>query len=104
MCEGCGRNDIRNEIGERVMKARLFVVNEDTIKKTLDKMVISTIVPKPIDDKNKKKKMWNKTIIDIISDFMQLEIGDYIFLWESCSDVKSRIYGVFRIISKPYYE
>lgn len=86
------------------MKARLFVVNNDTINTVLENMVISTMVPGPVTEKNKKKKMWNKTIIDIMSDLTQLEIGDYIFLWESSSNVKSRIYGVFRVLSKPYYE
>lgn len=39
------------------MKARLFVVNKETIKSAVDKKVVSTMVPKPVDGKNEKKKM-----------------------------------------------
>lgn len=47
--------------------------------------------------------MWNKTIIDIMSDMLQVEIGDYIFLWVCGKTEKSRIYGVYRAVSNPYY-
>lgn len=56
------------------MKARLFVVNKDTIINTLDSMEVSVFVPEP-----KGKLRWYKTLTDIISDLMQVEIGDYIF-------------------------
>jgi len=77
------------------MKARLFVVNKDTIRQTMDTMEVSVIVPEP-----EGKKLWNKTLIDIVSDLFQVEIGDYIFLWESGFE---RIYGVYRALSKPYF-
>ena len=60
------------------MKARLFIVNKDTIINTLDSMEVSVLVPEP-----KGKSGWYETLTDIISDLMQVEIGDYIFLWES---------------------
>lgn len=76
------------------MKARLFVVNPDTIGRTLKNKEVSVVVPEP------KKKSWHETIIDIASDLLQVEIGDYIFLWESGT---KKIYGVYRAVSKPYY-
>ena len=45
------------------MKARLFVVNKDTIINTLDSMEVSVFVPEP-----KGKLRWYKTLTDIISD------------------------------------
>lgn len=77
------------------MKARLFVVNEKTLEYTVENKEVSVIVPEP-----DGKKMWKKTLIDIVSDLFQIEIGDYIFLWESG---KGRIYGVYRAISKPFF-
>lgn len=77
------------------MKARLFVVNKDTIINTLDSMEVSVFVPEP-----KGKLRWYKTLTDIISDLMQVEIGDYIFLWESGTE---NIYGVYRAVSLPFY-
>lgn len=78
------------------MKARLFVVNKETIVNTLESKEVSVIVPEP-----EGKKLWNKTLIDIVSDLLQVEIGDYIFLWESGYE---RIYGVYRAVSKPFYK
>lgn len=78
------------------MKARLFVVNKDTIMDTLNNMEVSVIVPEP-----NGRKLWNKTLIDIVSDLLQIEIGDYIFLWQSGCE---KIYGVYRAISNPFYE
>ena len=81
------------------MKARLFVVNENTFEETVNSKTISVITPKP------DKKQWIKTLADIMADMLQIEEGDYIFLWETRStNKKSRIYGVYRAISKPYYE
>lgn len=77
----------------------MFVVNKDTIKTTVDTQIASIITP------NLQGKYWIKTLADIMADMLQIEIGDYIFLWEtSDSGHKSRIYGVYRAISKPYYE
>lgn len=69
------------------MKARLFIVNKDTIINTLDSMEVSVLVPEP-----KGKSGWYETLTDIISDLMQVEIGDYIFLWEVGT---KNIYGVY---------
>lgn len=77
------------------MKARLFIVNKDTIINTLDSMEVSVLVPEP-----KGKSGWYETLTDIISDLMQVEIGDYIFLWESGT---KNIYGVYRAVSLPFY-
>lgn len=77
------------------MKARLFVVNPETIGMTLKNKEVSVVVPEP------QKESWHETIIDIASDLLQVEIGDYIFLWESGT---KKIYGVYRAVSKPYYK
>lgn len=77
------------------MKARLFVVNQESIRSTLDAMEVSVYVPEP-----EGKKLWNKTLIDIVSDLLQVEIGDYIFLWEAGYE---RIHGVYRALSKAFF-
>ncbi len=80
-------------------KGRLFVVNEQTIKDTINNMEVSIYTPKPTG------KQWLKTIADIMADLLQTEIGDYVFLWETkTANKKNQIHGVYRIISKPYYQ
>lgn len=81
------------------MKGRMFVVNSDTLTSTTTSLIASIFTPKPTGEK------WLSTISDIMADMLQIEIGDYIFLWETSSESqKSRIHGVYRAISKPYYE
>ena len=81
------------------MKSRLFVVNEDTLNTTVATNIASIFVP-PLTG-----AQWVKTISDLMADMLQIEIGDYIFLWETRSNnQKSRIHGVYRAISKPYYQ
>lgn len=72
------------------MKARLFIVNKDTIINTLDSMEVSVLVPEP-----KGKSGWYETLTDIISDLMQVEIGDYIFLWEAGTKIFMECTGLF---------
>lgn len=80
------------------MKGRMFVVNSETIEKTKKDNIVSVISPN-------FQKRWVQTLSDIMADMLQVEIGDYIFLWEtSKKGKKSRIHGVYRAISKPYYE
>lgn len=81
------------------MKSRLFVVDEETLTETMNSGVASIFVPKL------KGKYWLKTIADLMADMLQIEIGDYIFLWETKSrNNKNRIHGVYRAISKPFYK
>lgn len=101
----------------RIPKARIFVVNEKTRKEALEKMEVSALAPSPKkcaenaskEEIKKINKSWLRTITDIASDMLQMEIGDYIFLWERIEDnaskkiEKSTIYGVYRVISDPYY-
>ncbi len=80
-------------------KGRLFVVNGETLQDTIQNNVVSISTPKVVG------QQWLKTIADIMADMLQVEIGDYIFLWETRSNnQKSRIHGVYRAISAPYYE
>lgn len=82
-----------------MIKGRLFVVNDKTIEQTIQTNIVSIATPEL------NGKHWLKTIADIMADMLQIEIGDYIFLWQTCTGTqKSRIYGVYRAISAPYYE
>lgn len=77
------------------MKGRMFVVNSETIEKTKKQNIVSVISP------NFQNKRWVQTLSDIMADMLQVEIGDYIFLWETSEKGnKSRIHGVYRAISK----
>lgn len=81
-----------------MMKSRLFVVNSDTLRSTINTHIASIFVP------SLEGNQWVKTIADLMADLLQIEIGDYIFLWETRSDnQKSKIHGVYRAISKPFY-
>lgn len=83
----------------RIPKARLFVVNDETLNYTLQNNIISVKTPQPTG------AQWLKTIADIAADMLQIEKGDYIFLWATRSETsKSEIYGIFRVISSPYYK
>lgn len=80
------------------MKSRLFVVNQASLYNTITNNEVSIIVPQL------NGAEWEKTVADIMADMLQIEIGDYIFLWETRSaSSKSKIHGVYRAISKPFY-
>ncbi len=80
------------------MKARMFVVDVETLEKARRTNVASVFVPELTG------KQWEKTIADLMADMLQIQIGDYIFFWETKNkNQKSRIHGVYRVISKPYY-
>ena len=81
------------------MKGRMFVVDEKTLITTQRDMVASIRIPKTVGEQ------WLKTVADIMADMLQIEVGDYIFLWETRNkNQKSKIYGVYRAISKPFYK
>lgn len=81
------------------MKSRLFVVDKNSLDKTINNKEASIYIPQL------SGEQWVKTIADIMADMLQIEIGDYIFLWEVKSkENKSRIHGVYRAISKPYFD
>ena len=80
------------------MKSRLFVVDHNTLDVTINTNIASINV-------TKLGNKWLKTIADLMADMLQIEIGDYIFLWERKNkNQKSRIHGVFRAVSKPFYQ
>lgn len=86
-------------IGWIMFKARLFVVDEKTLENTFRTEIVSVKTPAPTGT------MWEKTVADIMADMLQIEIGDYIFLWRiKDGNRKSQIYGVLRAISVPYYQ
>ncbi len=80
------------------MKGRMFVVDSTTLQSTITTQVASIKTP------DLQGTQWLKTLSDIMADMLQVEIGDYIFLWETSNGgSKSRIHGVYRAISSPYY-
>lgn len=95
-------------------KARLFVVDENSLKSVKETNIVSAKVP----DLRKKKKgsrrkslgsKWQQTVVDLAADMLQIEVGDFIFLWQTKNDGsegeshRSRIFGVYRAISKPFF-
>ena len=81
------------------MKGRLFVVDTKFIENIDSIMEAQIIVPKP------NSRLWYKTLTDIMADAMQIQIGDYVFFWETKGDNSdSNIHGVYRAISNPYFE
>ena len=80
------------------MNARLFVVDQESLRKTEKTGIASIRVPEI-------GKQWLKTISDIMADLIQMDIGDYIFLWEVKSNGhKSCIHGIYRVISRPFFD
>ncbi len=85
------------------MKGRMFVVDSNTLVDTISSGIAS--IRLPIDEHNMLSgAQWVKTLSDIMADMLQIQLGDYVFLWETKSVQKSRIHGVYRVISKPYYD
>lgn len=81
------------------MCARLFVVDNESFESTRSKMVVGARLPTDIN------KQWVKTYHDMLADMLQIQIGDYIFLWKNKDgDKKNCIYGVYRAISSPFFE
>lgn len=82
-----------------MIKARMFVVNEHSLNTTVASNIASIYMP------DLTGPQWVKTISDIMADLLQVQIGDYIFLWQTKNgDEKSKIHGVYRAISKPYFD
>ena len=76
----------------------MFVVDSDSLQYTIANNLATIRTP------SLQGVQWLKTIADIMADMLQVEIGDYIFLWETSSgSTKSRIHGVYRAISAPFY-
>ena len=87
------------------MKGRLFVVNNDFIKNIDSAMCVEALIPEPKNNENKFKQNWYKTLTDIMADMFQMQIGDYVFFWETKgNNPDSYILGVYRIISNPFFE
>lgn len=69
----------------RIPKARIFVVDEESVKTTLEKMEIAVLTPSPMksrkdgSDSEEHKEKWLNTIADIAADMLQMQVGDYIF-------------------------
>lgn len=81
------------------MKGRLLVVDGNSLNDVKVKKVWGPRIPKLGEN-------WDITIIDIISDMMNFNIGDYIVLWKTKNSIvdSSEFYGIYRIVSKPYID
>ena len=91
-----------------MIKARMFVVNEDTRKEAVKTYIASFSVPRLTKDKkvtDEATKQFVSSTGSMLADILQLKIGDYFFFWCERKDqsTKSCIYGVYRIISEPFF-
>ena len=81
------------------MKGRIFVVDHTFMENVNDKMEIKAKLP-PISG----SRLFG-SLTSIIADMYQLQLGDYVFLWETKgSNPDSYIWGVYRIISNPFFD
>ena len=79
------------------MKGRVFVVDHIFMENVNDKMEIKAKLP-PISG----SRLFG-SLTSIIADMYQLQLGDYVFLWETKgNNPDSYIWGVYRIISNPF--
>ncbi|MGN1295420.1 MAG: EVE domain-containing protein [Bacilli bacterium] len=90
------------------IKARMFVVNEHTYRKSKESGIVSVRIPlnkKNIDHKAPSTQFVSSTN-SMLADILQIEKGDYIFFWceKNQDSYKSNIIGVYRVISDPYYK
>lgn len=81
------------------MKGRLLVVDDESLKIIKENKIWGPRIPELGEN-------WDITIIDIVSDMLNFQIGDYVILWKtkSCVIDSSEFYGVYRVISKPYID
>lgn len=81
------------------MKARIFVVNNNFITNLNNSMEIKAKLP-PINGAR-----WFGSLTSIIADMFQIQLGDYIFFWETKgNNPDSYIWGVYRAISNPFFD
>ena len=81
------------------MKGRIFVVDHTFMENVNDKMEIKAKLP-PISG----SRLFG-SLTSIIADMYQLQLGDYVFLWETKgNNPDSYIWGVYRIISNPFFD
>ncbi len=88
------------------MKGRIFVVEHDFIEKITDNMEIKAQLP-PIKEKKSsgKETLSVQSLTSLIADMYQLQLGDYVFFWETKgNNPDSYIWGVYRIISYPFID
>ena len=81
------------------MKGRIFVVDHTFMENVNDKMEIKAKLP-PISG----SRLFG-SLTSIIADMYQLQLSDYVFLWETKgNNPDSYIWGVYRIISNPFFD
>lgn len=81
------------------MKGRIFVVDHTFMENVNDKMEIKAKLP-PISG----SRLFG-SLTSIIADMFQIQLGDYVFLWETKgNNPDSYIWGVYRVISNPFFD
>lgn len=81
------------------MKGRLFVVDHEFMEYVNENMEIKAKLP-PISGSR-----WFGSLTSIIADMYQIQLGDYVFLWETKgNNPDSYIWGVYRVISNPFFD
>lgn len=96
-----------------MIKARMFVVNENTFEETKRSGIASVRIPFELvnDDENpdivhkRASSHFISSLDSMMADLMQITKGDYIFFWCEKADYayKSNIYGVYRALSEPFF-
>lgn len=103
------------------MKAKLFVVNDETLEEAKLSKIAKIKVPlakkennnegdeeddEEIEDPKKPSVHFVQSTDSMLADMLQLSLGDYVFFWcEKKKDLqKSTITGVYRIVSKPFFQ
>lgn len=91
------------------MKGRIFVVDHNFMENLNSNMEIKAKLP-PMKERKSKSSSKKETLsihslTSIIADMYQLQLGDYVFLWETKGiNPDSYIWGVYRIISNPFFD
>ncbi|WP_288221544.1 EVE domain-containing protein [uncultured Clostridium sp.] len=83
------------------MKGRLLIVDDETLKVVKNDLIWGAKIP----DKLNEYKTWQKTIIDIIGDMLNICPGDYVVLWKKATRIEENVFiGIYRVISLPYID
>ena len=82
------------------MKGRIFVVNHSFIENLKSTMEVKANLP-PL----KQSPRWFGSLISLLADMFQTQLGDYIFFEETKgNNPDSYIWGVYRVISNPFFD
>ena len=82
------------------MKGRIFVVDHEFIKDLNKNMEVKANLPAL-----KPTERWFGSLISLLADMFQTQLGDYIFFEETKgNNLDTFIWGVYRVISNPFFD